>query len=186
MEAIMRVSVDGSEVTVPEVQTLGELMEGVMPFIEPRRLVTNLQVDGEAADAADGAALAAWRLKGAERIDVGTESPEDFARVRRAQIVGRLRAIAEMLGLVATGFTRGDTEAANRVLSECSRQLSLVIELDSHLSVMDGGAVRCGEIVKTVERIGTRLTDAERGRRWPELAQLLAEDLVPVIEKSAE
>jgi hypothetical protein len=177
----MRVSVDGTAFEVPGATTLGELLEGIGPTIDPSRLVTELTVDGAQADATDRPSLAAWRLSGGESICIGTETPEDFARVRRGEIPGHLTRIADMLTAVAHGFTTGLTTDANRVLAAATRDLGHVLELDQHLARLDGGAPGCERIAETVGRIGTRLTDAERDRRWAEVARLLSDELVPAL-----
>jgi hypothetical protein len=184
-ESRMRVSLDGTEIEVPGATTLGEVLEGIGPLIDPARLVTELVVDGRFADSTDGAALAAWRLEGGERIRVGTETPLDFARKRRAELAGHLRTIGEMLVAAAGGFTSGETTAANHVLAEAARDLQLALELDRNLALLDGAARNCEAIAATVERIGARLNDAERDRRWGEVAQLLSDELIPAIRASA-
>lgn len=177
----MRVSVDGNEFEVPGATTLGELLEGVGPLIDPTRLVTELAVDDRPADATDRPALTAWRLNGAERVRVGTEAPEEFARVRRAEIGGHLARIADMLTAVANGFTTGLTVDANRVLSAAAQELGLVLELDQQLATLSGEAPGCEHVAATVGRIGDRLTEAERCQRWHEVAELLAGELVPAL-----
>ncbi len=177
----MRVSVDGTEFDVPGATTLAELMEGIGPMIDPTRLVTELTVDGAAADATDRSALAAWRLSGGECVRVGTETPEAFARGRRAEIAIHLARIADMLTAVAHGFTTGLTTDANRVLAAASRDLGLVLELDQQLGRLDGGAPGCERISAAVDRIGVSLTDAERERRWHDVARLLSDELVPAL-----
>ena len=177
----MRVSVDGTEFEVPGATTLAELLEGIGPMIDPTRLVTELTVDGAHADSTDHPALAAWRLSGGERIAIGTETPLDFARVRRGEIAGHLTRIADMLTAVAHGFTTGLTTDANRVLAAATRELGLVLELDHHLAQLGGGERDCERIADTVGRIGARLTDAERAQRWHEVAQLLSDELVPAL-----
>jgi hypothetical protein len=181
----MRVSVDGTDVELPQARTLGEVLEGIAPTIDPVRLVTEVEVDGAPADATDDAQLAGWRLTGAETIRIGTETPLEFARTRRAQLASHLRTIAELLVASARGLQTGETQAANTVLAEASRDLKLVLELDRNLAVLDGEAPGCTAIAETVERIGERLTDAERGRRWTEVAQLLSEELIPAIRATA-
>ena len=180
----MRVSVDGTEIEVPGATTLGELLEGIGPLIDPTRLVTELVVDGRPADATDRPVLAAWRLNGAESVCVGTEAPEEFARRRREEIGGHLARIADLLAAVAQGFTRGLTVDANRVLAVAAQELGLVLELDQHLVQLAGGAPGCARIVETVGRIGSRLNEAERDKRWDEVAQLLSEELVPALRAS--
>ena len=177
----MQVSVDGTAIDVPGATSLAELLEGIGPQIDPSRLVTELVVDGRDADATDVPALAAWRLSGGERVCVGTEAPEEFARVRRAEIGGHLTRIADMLTAVAHGFATGLTVDANRVLAVAAQELSLVLELDQQVAQLAGDTPGCGRIAETVGRIGTRLTEAEQAKRWDEMAQLLAEELVPVL-----
>ena len=181
----MRVSLDGAEITLPEARTLGEVLQGLGPMIDPTRLVTELWVDGAPADSTDEAALAAWRLQGSETIRIGTETPLEFARSRRAQLSSHLRTIAELLIASANGLRTGETAAANTVLAEASRDLQLVLELDRSLATIDGGAPGCGAIAETVERIGERLNDAERARRWHEVAQLLSDELIPAIRATS-
>jgi hypothetical protein len=177
----MRVSVDGTDIEVPGASTLSELLEGIGPLIDPTRLVTELEVDGRDADATDRSTLAAWRLLGGETVRVGTESPDDFARTRRAQIASHLARIADMLQMVAHGFETGLTLDANRVLAEAARELGLVLELDHHLAELDGKGIGCAPIAAIVDRIGSRLTDAQRGERWAEVARLLSDELVPAL-----
>jgi len=177
----MQVSVDGTEFEVPGATTLGELLDGIGPMLDPSRLVTELSVDGAAADATDRPALAAWRLTGGEHVRVGTETPDEFARGRRAEIAVHLGRIADMLAAVAHGFTTGLTVDANRVLAAATRDLGLVLELDQHLARLGGGEPGCGRIAEAVERVGGRLTDAERERRWHDVARLLSDELVPAL-----
>lgn len=181
----MRVSLDGVDVQLPEARTLGEVLEGLGPMIDPTRLVTELVVDEKAVDSTVDALLTGRRLAGGETIRIGTETPLEFARSRRAQLASHLRTIAELLIASANGLVSGETQAANTVLAEASRDLKLVIELDRHLATIDGEAPGCGAIAATVERIGERLTDAERGRRWTEVAQLLSDELIPAIRATA-
>src|SRR5262249_37770849 len=77
-EVRMQVRLDGTDVEVPTAATLAELLEGIAPHIEPSRLVTQVEVDGTAADPTDDRALSAWRLAGAEGIRVDTETPDGF------------------------------------------------------------------------------------------------------------
>lgn len=181
----MRVCLDGQNIEVPGARTLGELLEGIAPQIDPARIVTEVAVDGRPADSSDVPSLASWRLNGAETVRIGTQTPADFARTRREDIGRHLTSIAELLTAVARGFTIGETEAANRVLAEVSRQLQLVLELDRCVAQLDGAARNCESIATTIERIGAQLTDAERGRRWAEVAKLLSDELVPAIRSSA-
>ncbi len=181
----MRVAVDGTEIDVPGAATLGELLDGLAPRIDPARVVTRLEVDGRPADPTDRPALAAWRLTGAESLSIGSETPADFARSRRAEIAGHLRRIADRLAAVATGLLAGDTAAANHLLATTTRDLALVLELDQHVSLLDAGASRCTAVVAAVDKVGLRLTDAERARRWPEVARLLTDELVPALRAGA-
>ena len=177
----MRVSLDGSEIEVPGATTLGELLEGIRPHIDPACLVTVLEVDGAPADASDGPALAGWRLRGAEQVRIGTETPEDFVQSRRLEITGHLGRIADMLTAAAHGLITGLTQDANRVLAAAARELGLVLELDQQLAFFAGASPGCTRIADTVDRIGDRLTEAERSKRWHEVAQLLSEELVPAL-----
>jgi hypothetical protein len=182
----MHVRLDGSEVEVPAAATLAELLEGIAPHIEPSRLVTQVEVDGAAADPTDERALSAWRLAGSEGIRVDTESPEGFASTRRAEIAGHLCRLADMIAAAADGFASGgDTVEANRTLAVAARDLSLVLELDQAVGQLDGGTSRCLAVRDVVERIGTRLNEAEQARRWSEVATLLSGELVPALRAGA-
>lgn len=177
----MRVALDGTEIDVPGATTLGELLEGMRPHIDPERLVTLIEVDGAAADASNGQALAAWRLGGGERVRIGTETPDEFAHSRRGEISGHLARIADLLGAVANGLVTGLTTDANRVLAAAARELGLVLELDQQLARLEGTVPGCARVVAAVDRIGDRLTAAERDKRWQEVAELLRDELVPAL-----
>jgi hypothetical protein len=170
------------DVSVPGAATLAELLEGIGPHIDPERIVTEVEVDGAPADVTQALALARWRLRGEERVRIGTEAPLDFVRSRRAEIVQHLRRIATMLGAVAGGFATGRTVDANVVLAAAARDLGLVLELDQRLVQLGGGAPGCERVARTVERIGRSLTEAEREGRWHEVAQLLTDELVPALQ----
>lgn len=177
----MHITIDGSAIALPRPGSLGELLDALVPHVDPDRTITDVEVDGRPADFTDQVALAAWRLAGSETIAVTTLTPAEFATQRRAQIGAHLRHIAERLALAAEGFAGGEVQAANRLLAAGSRDLGLVLELDQHLAVLEGGAPRCASIVGVLERIGTRLTDAERAERWGDVGRLLAAELVPAL-----
>jgi hypothetical protein len=179
----MRVAVDGTEIEVPGASTLGELLDGLAPHIDPARVVTRLEVDGTAADPTDRRALSAWRLTGRESLAIASETPADFARARSAEIAGHLARIADRLSTVATGLLNGDTANANRQLATATRDLALVLQLDQHISQLAAATPRCESVVKVVDRVGTQLTDAEQARQWPEVARLLKDELVPALRK---
>lgn len=180
----MHVTLDDIVVEVPRPASLAELLEGIEPHVDPGRTITGLEVDGCPVDATDATALGAWRLAGDERVAVVTQTPGDFVAMQRARIPGHLDRIATQLSAAATELDAGDTGKANRLLATGTRELVLVLELDQSLSVLSATQVTCAEVVTVLERIGTRLTDAEKGGRWPELASLLRDELVPAIRRS--
>jgi len=100
---------------------------------------------------------------------------------------GGIVVIQEIFGVnshiksVADGFAAGETVRANRGLAGAARELGLVLELDRRLVALDRGPSRCDGVAETVRRLGPRLEEAERGRRWQEVATLLAEELVPAL-----
>lgn len=177
----MRVCLDGTDIEVPQAATLGELLEGIGPRIDPARIVTHVEVDGAPADSTDAGTLAAWRLGGREAVAVGTETPHEFARSRRAEIGGHLVRIADGLAAAAGRFAAGETTDANRILAAATRDLSLVLELDQQLATLESVEPGCGRVIEVVGRIGAQLTDAEQGQRWSEVARLLADELVPAL-----
>ena len=177
----MHVSLDEVPMEIPAPATLGELLEGIMPQIEPGRLVTRVEVDGASADPSDAVKVARWRLAGGEAIAIRTEAPAEFAAARRREITGHLRRIGDLLAAVADGFAAGETVGANRGLAGAARELGLVLELDRRLVALDRGPSRCDGVAEMVRRLGPRLEDAERGRRWEEVAVLLARELVPAL-----
>jgi hypothetical protein len=180
----MQVTVDETIVEVPRPASLAELLEGIEPHVDPARTITGLEVDGCPVDATDATALGAWRLAGDERVAVTTQTPGDFVARQRAQIPGYLDHIATRLSAAVTELEGGDPGTANRLLAGGTRDLVLVLELDQSLSVLSETAATCAEVVTVLERIGTRLTDAEKAGRWPELASLLRDELVPAIRRS--
>lgn len=181
----MHVTLDETVVEVPRPASLAELLEGIEPHVDPARTITGLEVDGCPVDATDATALGAWRLAGDERVAVVTQTPDDFVATQRAQIPGHLERIATQLAAAAVGLDAGETAQANRLLATGTRDLLLVLELDQSLSVLSATAAACAEVVTVLERIGTRLTDAEKAARWPEVASLLRDELVPAIRRSA-
>lgn len=180
----MHVTLDDIVVEVPRPASLAELLEGIEPHVDPARTITGLEVDGCPVDATDATALGAWRLAGDERVAVVTQTPGDFVAMQRARIPGHLDRIATQLSAAATELDAGDSGKANRLLATGTRELVLVLELDQSLSVLSATEVTCAEVVSVLERIGTRLTDAEKDGRWPELASLLRDELVPAIRRS--
>ena len=177
----MHVSLDDVPMELPAAATLGELLDGIAPQVEPGRLVTRVEVDGTPADPSDAGRMARWRLAGAEAITIHTEAPSEFAASRRQEIAAHLRRIADLLSAVADAFVAGDTIRANRGLAGAARELGLVLELDRRLVALDHGPSRCDGVAETVRRVGPRLEEAERTRRWNEVASLLAKELVPAL-----
>lgn len=181
----MQVSLDGKTMELAGARTLAELLEGLAPHIDPARTVTAVDVDGRPVDHSDRVTAAAFRLVGSERVCVTTETPAEFAASRRAALGGYLAAIAGRFDAAAARLRGGDVSEGNRLLAAASRDLALVLELDRHLCALDAQAARCDPIVSVLERIGSRLTDAERERRWEEVATLLSAELAPVVRATA-
>ncbi len=180
----MQVWLDGTIVDVPPADSLAELLDGVSPHVDPARTVTGVEVDGRPVDHADVVVASSLRLAGTETVRVVSETPLDFARSRRAAIAEYLAAIAARLEAAAHGLRSGDALGGNRLLAEASRELGLVLELDRSLCALDDADARCAAVVTVLERIGARLNEAERERRWSEVAALLSLELVPAIRAS--
>jgi hypothetical protein len=181
----MRISLDGRELEIPAAATLGELIEGIAPEIDPTRIVTRLEVDGTAADPTDVPALAVWRLLGEEQVSIESVTPHELAATRRREIGSYVTRIADLLELAASGLVAGETRDANRLLATGTRELGLVLELDAQVAVLGGSATTCDAVCEAVRRIGAQLTEAEREHRWPEVAALLTAELVPALRASA-
>ncbi len=181
----MRISLDGRALSIPAATTLGELIEGVAPEIDPTRIVTRLEVDGIAADPTDVPALAVWRLLGEEQIVIESVTPAELAATRRREIGDYVSRIADLLELAAHGLVAGETMDANRLLAAGTRELGLVLELDHQVAVLGNTPTTCDAVCDAVRRIGPQLTDAERDRRWSEVATLLTSELVPALRASA-
>jgi len=182
----MRVLLDGRELAVPAAGTLAELLGGIEPLIEPGRLVTDVRVDTTPADATDARALAGWRLRPEATVQVTTETPTDFVRSRRQEMGVHLRRIADLLAAASDGLTVGAVADGNRRLATATRELRLVLELDQHLAVLEQRQAACAAVTAVVDRIGPALTAAEEERRWPDVAALLRQELVPALRASAD
>jgi hypothetical protein len=180
----MHVSLDDLGVEIPTAATLGELLDGLAPRIDPQRMVTRVEVDGTPIDGTDRVALAQRRLTGSEAIAIRTEAPAEFAQARRREIADHIQRIADLLSAAAEGLAAGETVRSNRALSGAARALGLVLELDNRLVALDGGPSGCAGIAETVQRIGPRLEAAERAHRWQEVAELLCDELVPALRRS--
>jgi hypothetical protein len=161
--------------------TLAELMDGLLPHVDPTRDVTGVEVDGRPFDPTDAAALAALRLAGSEQVRVVTETPAEFARSRRIALGEHLAHVRRVLDGAVQALRAGDATGGNRLLAVGSRDLGLVLELDRNLAVLDAGAARCAAIVGALEGCGERMTAASRAERWDELATILEQELLPVI-----
>ena len=86
---------------------------------------------------------------------------------------------------MSAGFVAGETVAANRGLAAAARELGLVLELDRQLAEIDAVPPGCAGVEDAVHHVGPRLEEAERARRWEEVATLLAEELVPALRATA-
>lgn len=177
----MQVSLDGASLAVGQAATLAELLDGLAPLIDPARIVTGVDVDGVPADATDDGSLAGWRLRGTETVRIETQTPREFAASRRNEVDEHLKRIAVLLSDAAAGLVAGETTQSNRRLAAATRDLGLVLALDRHLSLLDEVGARCEQVAAVVNQIGSRLTDAERGQRWNEVAQILESELVPAL-----
>jgi hypothetical protein len=181
----MQVWLDGAALEMPAAETVEELLAGLGPMVDPGRLVTRVEVDGAAIDATDALAIGRRRLGGAETVQVSTETPAEFAAARRREMPAHLTRLAEIFTLVAHGLGAGQERDASRVLAEGARELGLVLELDQRLSTLDATEGSCVPVVAAVRRVGSQLTEAQRDRRWSEVARLLAEDLIPALRAGA-
>jgi hypothetical protein len=182
----MRITIDGQDTTVPGALTLSELLEGLAPVLDPNRLVTDVSIDGMPVDPNDPEACATRRLVGEETVQIMTETPIEFARARRVELADHLRLIADMLSAAASGLKAGGTAEANKLIAAAANNLGLVLTLDQHLAVLDQQGAAFDGVADAVRRIGPRLTEAERDRRWEEVASLLADELVPALSIGRE
>ena len=180
----MRVYLDGRELEMPAAATLGELIEGVAPEIDPVRLVTAVDVDGVPMDPTDVQALAGRRLTGDEQVRIDSATADELVALRRREIPAYVARIAELFEVAAGGFTAGDTMDANRLLATGTRELALVLELDQQVAALGGADATCAPVCDAVRRVGTQLTDAERDHRWDEVAALLTTELDPALRAS--
>lgn len=180
----MRVCLDGRELEIPPPATLGELIEGIAPEIDPARLVTSVEVDGMAADPTDVPALAGWRLTGDEQVRIESATQGELVEIRRREITAYVARIADLFEVAASGFTAGETMDANRLLAAGTRELALVLELDQQVAVLGTTTATCEAVCDAVRRVGVQLTEAERDHRWPEVAALLTTELVPALRAS--
>lgn len=180
----MRVLLNGSEVSAPQARTLGELMAGLSPTMDPSHIVTKVRLGARELPGDEWEALAGLRLADGEDIAVETEAPGEFARARRAELAGHLRRIASRLDAAARGLEDGDLRSGNLTLATASRELGLVMLLDRHLAILDGGEARCERLAHVLTRVGPELEKAGRGCRWKELAALLLAEVVPAVREA--
>jgi len=177
----MQIWLDGTAVDIPAVRSVAELLEGLSPHIDPARTVTAVEVNGRCVDHADPFVAASSRLAEGDSVRVVTETPAEFAAGRRAAIAEYVGAIASRFEAAASGLRGGEISQGNRLLAEAARDLGLLLELDRSLTLLDATETRCAAIVSVLERIGSRLTDAEHAQRWEEVAALLCDELVPAM-----
>jgi hypothetical protein len=182
----MQVSLDGTVMELPRAENLADLLDGLAPHVDPARDVTGLEVDGRPADPTDRPALSAWALTGAETIRIVSETPLDFARSRRAAMGEHLRHVFVVIEAAARELRGGDAPGGNRLLAIGTRDLSLLLELDQNLTLLDATAARCTAVVDVLQRCGEQLTAAGKGERWGEVARLLESELLPALKACAE
>jgi hypothetical protein len=160
--------------------TVGEIVEALRVHVDPREIVTGVELDGVCHSAGERERFAHRAAEGVERLALTVETPETFAASRRHDLAGCLGTLARKVGLVVDLLRRSDARAANALLAALMEELRLALLLDRQLAVLVGTAPAgpAGEI----QVLGESLLGAEERRAWEEVAELLSSRLVPLLE----
>lgn len=163
--------------------TVGEIVEASRMHVDPREIVTSVELDGVAFHAGDEGQYAPRAAKGVERLRISTRTPAAFAAEKRRGLADTLDAVAARTRMVVSLLRASETRAANGLLACLMEELCLTLLLDYQIALLaedEPAAVR-----EEIAGLGRRLLAAEEERAWETLASLLDGSLAPVLERWA-
>jgi hypothetical protein len=162
--------------------TIGEIIEALGVYIDPREILTAVELDGVAYSAGDEDRYARRAAGGVSRLVLSTQTAGAFAAAMRAEIAAALAVITYKVESVVALFRRADERGANGLLAALLEELRLVLVLDQHIVTLDGGPPSAP--VEAIREIAPELLDAQERRAWAEVRGLLERRLIPALRSA--
>lgn len=160
--------------------TVGEILEAARVHLEPRDIVTAVEVDGAVHAAGEDERYLRRPADGVGTFVVRTQAPADFVAAKRRGLAEAATVLAAKVRRVAALLREGDERGANSLLAVLMEELRLALLLDHQLTTLDGGSA--GEAQSAIRVIAPALLDAQEGRAWETVAEILETRLAGVLE----
>ena len=178
----------------PAARTWGELLAEVDRTLEPRgHIVTDVRFDGLDEPAFREPAALDSALDDLETIEVCSGTPASLVARCLDEAVASLPSLCAAAIDIGDGFRRHDLEGANRSLVELADGLGTLIAIASatNLAARVDGAEPVGRsqpVAPLVAELSAQLDaiiDAQQGRDWVTVADVLQYELEPSLRRWA-
>lgn len=183
---MIHASVNGEArvVNLEAVDTIGDLLQQLEVYVAPHDVVVGLRINGVECDDDAGEQVRALPVVGVTEIDLQTRSPATFAGEAQGRFDGYLAAIAAKFHLAIECFDRGIHQDAFRHYARGVEELRLLVTLYDKLTRLGNtGAGDARAFAQDLQLICDRLWGAQDRRDLPTLRGILADSLVPLLER---
>ena len=160
--------------------------------LAPRRhVVTMVRLDGVEEPAFRDPSLCASRLADFGRIEIETGEPQVLARRSLADAASALEELGSATRAAASQFRLGDIAAAESGIEQVSRSLLMVLRivaaaglaLRRELESPDRHGMSIGALTTDLGSLLATLVDAQRDDDWLRIADILDDELAPVMSR---
>ena len=189
----MTVSVNGANAPIENgLQTWGDLVDSLdARLARSQHVVTMVRLDGVEEPAFRDPDLCTCRLAGFGRIDIETGEPQVLARRSLGEAAAALAELGSATRSAASRFRLGDIAAAERGLEQVSQSLLMVLRIVAAASLAlrrelespDRHGLSIGTLTAELGGLLGTLVDAQRDDDWLAIAEVLDDELVPVMSR---
>ena len=160
--------------------TVGEIFEAARVHVDPRNIVTAVELDGAVHRVGDDDRYLKRSADGVGTFVLRTQTPANFASGKRRDLAAAAAVLAAKVRRVATLLREGDERGGNSLLAALMEELRLALLLDHQIATLDGKPA--GEAQDAIRVIAPMLLEAQEHRAWGTVAELLETRLVGVLE----
>jgi hypothetical protein len=193
LEETVTVSVNGAEAPIENgLQTWGDLVDSLdARLVRSRHVVTMVRLDGVEEPAFRDPGLCASRLAAYRRIEIETGEPQVLARRSLGEAASALAELGSATRGAASRFRLGDIVAAEEDLEQVSQSLLMVLRIVAAASLAlrremespDRHGLSIGALTTELGGLLGRLVQAQRDDDWQQIADVLDDELAPVMSQ---
>jgi len=160
--------------------TIGEIFEAARVHVDPRNIVTAVELDGAVHQVGDDDRYLRRPADSVGTFVLHTQTPADFAAGKRQDLAAAAAVLAAKVRRVASLLREGDERGGNSLLAALMEELRLALLLEHNIATLDGRPA--GEAQDAIRVIAPMLLEAQQQRAWTTVAEILEARLVGVLE----